>query len=123
MVEVATGATDLLVVRHRRGGGAHVDAEAEVGFVVAHAQRRGGDHRLDAVLEQLGLHAQAIGPVHGAGVFGDVVAGAAQEAGEPTGLGHGEHVDDARAGQRVECLIDPREALDRRQPTHHRQLQ
>ncbi len=48
-VEGATGPTDLLVVGDRRARRLEVDDEAEVGLVVAHAERGGGDERLDLV--------------------------------------------------------------------------
>ena len=44
------GAPHLLVVGHRGGRRAHVQAEAEIGFVVPHAQRRGGHHGLHPVV-------------------------------------------------------------------------
>ena len=99
-----------------------MNAESKIGFVVPHAERRGGHHRFDAVLEQLGLHEQPIGPVHGSGVFGDVVTGAAQEPGEATGLGNSEHIDDAGAMQRLEGLVHPGEAFHRCEIADHGQL-
>ena len=58
-----------------------------------------------------------------AGVGGDVEALLAQEAGHPLGLGDGEHVDDARAGQRAQRLGDPGVALQHRQLGHDGQPQ
>ena len=43
--------------------------------------------------------------------------------GQPLGVGDGERVDDARAGQRRQVVDHPGEPLDRGQPVDHRQLQ
>ena len=50
------GAADLLVVGDGRVGRAEVHAEAEVGLVVAHAERGGGDDRLQLVGAERVLH-------------------------------------------------------------------
>ena len=55
VVERPSGPADLLVVGHRRGRRAQVDAEGKVGLVVAHAQRRGRHQRLDLVASQPAL--------------------------------------------------------------------
>ena len=52
VVQRPAGPADLLVVGDRRGRRAEVDAEGQVGLVVAHAERRGRDQRLDLVVAQ-----------------------------------------------------------------------
>ena len=58
-VERAAGSADLLVVGDRRARRLEVDHEREVGLVVAHAERRRGDERLDLVGLQLRLGVEA----------------------------------------------------------------
>ena len=50
---VAPGAADLLVVAVQRLGDVRVDHEADVGFVDAHAERGGGHHDVEFVVEEL----------------------------------------------------------------------
>src|SRR5690606_23273866 len=92
----ATRAPDLLVVGDGGGGGAHVHHEPQVGFVETHAERGGGDQRLDLVAQQCVLQRLAFGRVGLAGVGGDVVAVGVQHVGEVVRGGDGEGVDDAR---------------------------
>ena len=77
--------------------------EAEVGLVEAHAERGGGDQRLDPVGEQvlLGLRA-ARRPRSGRCSDATAMPAAAQERGDLLGGGDGQRVDDAgaRAGRR-----------------------
>ena len=84
-----------------------MDAEAEIRFVVAHPERRGGDDGLHEVAAELILDLDPSIGVHLSGVGRDVVTAVLEEAGEPFGLGDGEDVDDAGTGDRVECVGDP----------------
>ena len=122
-VERAAGPADLLVVGHRRGRGAQVHDETEVGLVEAHAQRAGGDQRLDPVGQQVALGGQALLRLGLAGVRGHRVPALAQELGHLRGRGHGERVDDPGPGQLVELGGEPTQALGRGGQRHHRQAQ
>ncbi len=81
--------------------------EPEVGLVESHAQRRGGDKRLDTVGEQVGFQLFALGGFGGTGVGGDHVALLAQVRGDVVGLGDREGVDDAGARQRIQMCANP----------------
>ena len=114
-VERTTGAADLLVVVDRRGGRADVEAEREIRLVVAHAQRRRRDDGLDLVGAQRGLDARAVGRLGPARCTPRPRARAtARNAVEPLGVGDRQAVDDARARQRAQRLVDPRVPLERR---------
>ena len=52
VLDAAARAPDLLVVGHDRAWGLVMHDEGQVGLVVAHPQRAGGDHRLDFVAQQ-----------------------------------------------------------------------
>ncbi len=81
--------------------------EPQIGLVEAHAECRGGDQRLHLVSLQRLFGGLAFGGVGAAGVGQDVVPGLGQEGGGVFGGRHGEAVDDAAAGQRVEVLGEP----------------
>ncbi len=112
-VHAAPGPADLLVVGDRRAGRAEVHHEAEVGLVEAHAERGGGDQRLDPVGEQVGLGGAALGVLSAAGVGGHREAALAQEGRHLLGRGHGQGVDDAGAGEPVEVVGQPGEPVRR----------
>ena len=107
----AAGTADLLVVGDDRAGRLVVHDEAEVGLVVAHAERARGDDALEVVGEQpvldgdppLGLD------LAGVGLGGDAVG--VQPGGDLLGVALGERVDDARAREVVEVRREPREAV------------
>ena len=113
VIDAAPGAADLLVVGHHRAGRLEVHDEGQVGLVVAHAERAGGDHGLDLVAQQallggdplLGLLLAAVGE------RSDAVGG--EERRDLLGVALGQRVDDARARQRREVLHEPREPLRR----------
>ena len=111
----------LLVISHRRRGRAHMHTKAQVGFVVAHAQRRGGHHRLDLVVAQTVFHLQARVGVGLPAVGIHRMAAAAQKRREPLGLGHRQHIHNARARQLLQRIGNPGVALQGRQTRHHRQ--
>lgn len=93
--------------------------EAQVGFVEAHAQRRRGDQRLDAIGEQVLLGLLAIGVLGLPGVRRHGVPALAQERGDLLGRGHGQRVDDSRARQVVQVLGEPGHPVRGvRQPQH-----
>ncbi len=119
----AAGPADLLVVRDRGVGRADVHAEAQVGLVVPHAQRRGRHHGLDLVGPQRGLDRGAFLRRGLPGVGGHAVALGAQELRERGRVVDGEGVDDARAREGVQRLRDPGEALDAAEARHHRELE
>ena len=73
----AAGAADLLVVRDGRRRRAHVDDEAEVGLVEAHAEGARGDQCLEPVLLQQPLRLLAFRGIRLAGVRTHLVAGLA----------------------------------------------
>ena len=119
LVECPPRPPDLLVVGDRRRRRAEMDAEREIGFVVAHAERGRRDQRLDLVAPQPSLQLLALGRLHLRRVGGDVEPAAAQQTGDSLGLGHGQHVDDARAGQLIQRVGDPRAPLHRVEPRDH----
>ena len=102
---------DLLVVGDDAAGRLVVDDEAEVGLVVAHPQRAGGDHRLEVVAQQplLDLDAGLGRAVPAVGLGGDPVA--AQPLRHQVGVALGERVDDPRARQLRQVLDEPGEPV------------
>ncbi len=101
-------------------------AEAEVGLVVAHAERRGGHERLHLVAEQGVLEPLALPVVELPGVGGHrhgVAVVIRDRRRQPVRVGHRQRVDDARPRQAGQVLDDPGEPLERREPVEHRQLQ
>ena len=103
-----------------------MDHEAEVGLVVAHAQRRGRDQRLEPVVAQVVLEPLPGGGVQPAGVGRDrepVAVDRPHRLGEALGVGHGQRVDDAGPGQLGQVVDHPGVALQRREVAHHRELQ
>ena len=106
----ATGAADLLVVGDRGLRRAEVDDEAERG-VEAHAERRGGDQRLDPARDQVGLQRLPLGRVGLAGVGRHLVPALAQVGRDLLGGGDGEAVDDARPGLLGEVVGQPGQPL------------
>jgi len=84
-----------------------VEAEAEVGFVVAHAECGGGDDGFQFVISQLLFDEQSVGSFHLSGVGGDIEAGLLQEGSESFGFGDCEGVDDTGAWQRAEGIGCP----------------
>ena len=97
--------------------------EAEVRLVEPHAQRRGGDQRLDPVGQQIGFQLFAFGGFGGSGVGGHLVALLTQQRRDVAGLRNGQGVDDARAGKRIDMRGKPSRALRRAAGLHHRQPQ
>ncbi len=85
--------------------------ETEVRLVEPHAERRGGDQRLDAVGQQISFELFAFGGFGGSGVGGHLEAPLTQQRRHIAGLRNGERVDDPRAGQRLEVGGQPRGAL------------
>ena len=98
-------------------------AEAQIGFVVAHAQRRRRDHGLELVVAQPSLDLFPRRGVELARVGGDGVAARVEVAGEALGLGDGGHVDDPGARQRGQRGVDPCVPLERPEAVDHRQPQ
>lgn len=84
-----------------------MEAEAEVGFVVAHAECGGGDDGFQFVISQLLFDEQSVGSFHLSGVGGDIEAGLLQEGSESFGFGDCEGVDDTGTGQRAEGIGNP----------------
>ena len=123
IVQRPAGAAHLLVVGNRRGRRADVDAEGQVGLVVAHAQRRRGDHGLERIAAQRVLDLLARGRLQPAVVGRHREAAGLQEAGDALGVGHRQRVDDARAREGVQRIGHPGQALQRPQAGHHGQAQ
>ena len=119
VVQRPTGPAHLLVVGHRRRRRPEVDAERQVGLVVAHPERRGRHQRLDLVVPQPVLELLAVRGLPR--VRGHVVALLGQEGGDPLGLGHRQHVDDAGARQLPQRVGDPGVAVEHAEPGHHGQ--
>jgi hypothetical protein len=111
VLDRAPGAADLLVVGDDAARRLVVDDEAEVGLVVAHPERAGGDDRLEVVAEQplLDLDAGVGRAVPAVGLGGDPVA--AQPLRHQVGVALGERVDDARARELRQVLDEPGEAV------------
>ena len=100
VVDAAAGAADLLVVGDHRAGRLVVDDPAEVGLVVAHAERARGDDRLDVVAQQPlldGDRARSVSDLAGVRLGGDALR--VQPLRDGVGVALGERVDDARARQ------------------------
>ena len=113
LVGAAAGAADLLVVGDRRLRRPHVDHEAER-RVEPHAERAGGDQRLDPAGGEVLLEDGALGGLGLAGVGSDVVAAGAEVAGDLLGGRHGEAVDDADARLLGEVVGEPGQPSARR---------
>ncbi len=119
MRDAAAGAADLLVVGDHRPGRLVVHDEGQVALVVAHAERAGGNHRLDLVAEQPVL---GVDPVAGlllaaVGDGGDPLRG--QERGDLVGIALGERVHDPGAGQVRERRRQPGEPFRRTREFEH----
>lgn len=84
-----------------------MEAEAEVGFVVAHAECGGGDDGFQFIVTQLLLDQQSVGGVHLSGVSRDIEAGLLQEGSESFGFSDSEGVDDAGTWQSTEGIGCP----------------
>lgn len=97
--------------------------EPQVGLVEPHAERGRRHEGLDPVAEQVLLEGLALGGVGLPGVCGDRVALLGQQARQIPGRRHGECVDDARAGQAVELLGEPRGPGGGLRNLHDRQVQ
>ena len=123
MGQPPSGPTHLLVVSHWRGRRAHVQAKAQVGFVVAHAQSGGGHHGFDLVVAQLLFNLEPTLGIALSAVSANLVAQAVQKGAQPLGLGHGQNIHNPRPWQALERIGDPGVALQGRQPRHHRQRQ
>ena len=118
-----TRTTDLLVVRNRRRWRTDMNAEPEIGLVVAHAERRSSNNRLHFVgPEQLFYVNSSLG-LHLTCVRLHLVAARLQEPSKPVCLSDGEYVNDARPRNGVERIGHPCVARDRRQSRNHRQAQ
>ena len=81
---IAAGAADLLVIRFQAARQRGVNHGAHVRFVDPHAEGDGGDHHLDAALEEFLLDALAV-----LGVEPGMVGGAGKVAGKFGGHGGG----------------------------------
>ena len=111
VLDRAPRAPDLLVVGDDRAGRLVVDDEAEVGLVVAHAQRAGGDHRLEVVGEQplldshprVGVHLPAVR------LGRDAVRG--QPLRDELGVALGQRVDDPRPVELRQPRREPRQPI------------
>lgn len=97
--------------------------KAQIRFVEAHAQRRGGDERLDLIGQQCGFQSLALGRIGLPGVGGDMVPMRIEHIGEIVRGGDGERVNDAGARQFVQPPAEPGGALHRIGNAHHRQVQ
>lgn len=84
-----------------------MEAEAEVGFVVPHAESGGGDDSFQLVVAELLFDEQSVVGFHLSGVSGNIEAGLLQEGGEAFSFSDCEGVDDAGPGQCVEGICDP----------------
>ncbi len=111
VLEGAPGPADLLVIRDRRAGRLVVDDEREVGLVVPHSQRRGGDEHLQVVGEQAVLEVVAQGRVGVAAVRRGVDAVTGEPAGDPLAVGHGEAVHDPGPRQGRDHRREPGEPI------------
>ena len=112
-------ASHLLVVGHRGARGAEVDHESEIRLVESHSQRRGGHQGLHLVGEQGLLGRDPLGQVRASRVRQDPVPGGRQSGRGVLGVGDGQAVDDAAAGQRPEMLDQPRQPPRRRAQFQH----
>ena len=97
--------------------------EAKVRLVEAHAERAGGDQRLDPVGEQVVLGPRAIVRLVPAGVGGHRQALLAQEGRGLLRRRDRQRVDDAGPGQLAEAGRQPAQPLVRGGQRHHRQPQ
>ena len=100
-----------------------MDDEAEVGLVESHAQRAGGDERLDPVGFQERLGLLALVRIGLAGVRAHLVAAVAQQPCRVIGGSDGEGVDDAGAGEIAEVAEEPGEPARRVAESQHAQPQ
>ena len=97
----------LLVIGHRGRWRAHVHTKSQIGFVIAHAQCRCGHHRLDLVVAQTVFHLQPRIGVDLTGVGIDRMATTAQKGCQAIGLGHGQHIHNARTRQLRQRIGNP----------------
>jgi hypothetical protein len=107
----------------RRAGRLVMDDEAEIGLVIAHPERAGGDDRLDVVGEQPGLGGHARLAVLVAAVGQRADPGVGQELGDLLSVTLGERVDDPRAAQAGHVLRQPGQPRGRLGKGHHLQSQ
>ncbi len=121
--ELSPGPPDLLVVTDGRPRPLEVHDEGEVGLVVPHAQRSGGDQRLDLVALQGGLGIEPQVCIRATGVGQHVVTVPAQPGRNELDVADGQAVDDACPGQRRQHLVEPGEPLGRRRHVDHLQRQ
>ena len=110
-VEGAARAADLLVVGDGGARRLEVDDEAEVGLVVTHPERGGGDERLDLVALQPAFRLDPGVAVEAAEVAVDVEAAVDEPFGDVLGVAHREAVDDPRAGELLERRGEPGQPL------------
>ena len=105
------GAADLLVVGDHGAGRLVVHDEAEVGLVVAHPERAGGDDGLEVVAQQPVLDGErSLGRALAAVGLGRDAVGV-EPVGDEVGVALGERVDDARARQLGQVLREPGEPV------------
>ena len=111
MLDSATGATDLLVVRDRRAGPLVVDHEAEIWLVEPHAEGHRRDQCLDLARTEgvFELFALLGGEVRVVGVRIDPLA--PQERGDALSVRHGQAVDDAAAEELRKLAGEPGESF------------
>ena len=113
VLDAAAGAPDLLVVGDDRTRRLVVHDEAQVGLVVSHPERAGGDDRLDLVAEQPVLGGDAVLGLVLAAVRHRGDPPGAQERGDLLGVALGERVDDPRSVHTRKVLRQPGESLGR----------
>ena len=109
--ERTTGTADLLVVADRGTRRLEVEDEREVGLVVAHPERDGGDQRLHVVAEEPILCFELVDVVELAVVREHVVAPRGEPGCDVVGVAHRQAVDDARPVDALEFPIEPCEPL------------
>jgi hypothetical protein len=90
-----------------------VDHELQVRFVEAHPKGRGGDKRLDPVVDQRLFSLEAIVRISLTGVRQHVMASLTQMSGDLDSRGNGEGVDNARTGPVVQMVGKPRQLVPR----------
>ena len=95
----APGPPDLLVVGHRRSRRLVVDHEREIGLVESHAQRGCGHHDFHVVGQESLFDGAPVLVVALAAVRLGGYAVGLEPARDPVGVGDGQAVDDAGAGQ------------------------
>ena len=117
-VERPPGPSDLLVVGDDRAGRLEVHDEAEVGLVVAHAERGRGHHGLELVALQPRLDRLLRLRLLGAEVRGRGDAVVLEPAGDERRVANGERVDDPATFHPRQRVDQPREALRLRREVH-----